>query len=145
MGDAHTPRHQLLSLVPGLVKETHFSASEVRRLLDRFLDLARPAPAPLLLTMLREDFLQQPELVFCTVASRAFDIELFRQRAEVARGPEAAATSAATNGAASGGGALGAEEGDDFDPRNGLMFATYVRMMSHFSPKAPIEEKKMCE
>jgi hypothetical protein len=123
MDDASTHQQQLLTLVPGLSKETHFSSSELRRLAERFLDLARPAPGiPGPPVLLREDFLQQPELVFCAVASKAFDLELLRQRSQNAGS---------------------AAEGDR-NPCPGLYFATYARLMSHFSPKASVEEKKMC-
>jgi hypothetical protein len=55
----------------GLSKITNFSRRELKSLHNRFLSLCAPRTH----LVSRTDFLQQPELVFCPLIARAYDIE----------------------------------------------------------------------
>ena len=89
----------------------HFSKAEVRRMYQRYLSIAYcpDASQPHDAWLTREAFLQQPELSFCPLAGRAFDVE---------------AAERATNGY--------------------IDFSAFIYILSIFSPKASLDEKKLC-
>lgn len=94
-----------------LAQNSHFSKAELKSMFQRFRTIAYcpNADLPESLWLTKEKFMQQSELVFCSLAGRAFDVET-----------------------------------DEAHSNGYIDFETYVRIFSHFSPKASLDEKKTC-